>query len=144
MAAGLGLVLPAAVGVWWVLVNVTGGAAIWRYYRARACATGVSSGWRRYALAWGAAAVALGLVFALSPVSLSLALAWAVIGGTYVGLGATGDGPQMLAAGAGLCAVAVIPLLAGVPAGASSDGLAGVVLLVAGVASLVLSRRCPA
>jgi len=142
-AAGFDLVLPAAVGVWWALMSVAGGAALWRYYRARACATGVSAGWRRYALAWGAAAVGFALVFALGPVSLLPVLPWAVIGGTYVGLGATGDGPQMLAAGAGLWAVAATPLL-GVPVGAASNGLAGGVLLAAGVASVVLSRRWPA
>ncbi len=60
-----------------------------------------------------------------------------------MGLGATGDGPLMLAAGAGLCAIAATPLL-GVPVGATSDGLAGGVLLAAGTASVLLSRRWPA
>lgn len=143
VAAGFDLVLPAAVGVWWALVSVAGGAAVWRYYRARACATGVSAGWRRYALAWGAAAVGFALVFSLGPVSLLPVLPWAVIGGTYMGLGATGDGPQMLATGAGLCAIAATPLL-GVPVGAVSDALAGGVLLAGGVASVVQSRRRPA
>lgn len=138
-AAGIGMVLPAAVGPWWLSVGTIGGVVVWRHYRTRVLVTGISAGRRRYVIAWGAAAVGFGVVFALAPLPLLPVLPWGVVGVTYLGLGATGDGPQMLAAGAGLCVVAATPL-AGVPVGVASDGLAGGLLLAAGLVSLLSAR----
>lgn len=138
VAAGFGEVVPSAVGWWWVAANVVGSLAIFRHYRVRAIAVGVSSGWRRYALAWGVAAVAMGVAFGLAPARFHPLLPWVVVGVTYVGLGVTGDGPQLVAMGAGLCVVGVIPM-AGVAMGVPANALAGALLLLGGLASLALA-----
>lgn len=138
-AAGLGAAAPAAVGWWWIATNVVGSVAIFRHYRNRARAVGVSAGWRRYALAWGAAAAGMGVAFSLAPTRLFPLLPWVVVGVTYVGLGCSGDGPQLVAMGAGLCAVGAIPM-AGPASGLPADALAGGLLLLGGLVSLASSR----
>jgi hypothetical protein len=139
VAAGLGEVSPSLVGCWWVAANVVGSVAIFRHYRSRAGAVGVSAGWRRYAVAWGMASAGMGVAIGLAPTRLVPVLAWVVVGVTYVRLGCTGDGPQLVAVGAGLCVVGVIPM-AGLASGVSADALAGALLLLGGLVSLSLAR----
>jgi len=139
LAGALGVVAPGAVGWWWAATALFGGVLTWRHYRARAVSTGVSAGWRRYAVAWGLAGVGMALVFSLGPTALYPSLPWGVIGLTYLGLGLSGDGPQMTVVGLALCLVASAPLM-GVPVGLEADPVAGGLLLVAGVTSFVLSR----
>ena len=136
VAGELSSVAPGIVGWWWAGTGLVGGALTWRHYRSRALATGVTLGWRRYAIAWAGAGCGMAAVFGVGPPPLYPVLPWAVIGLTYLGLGVTGDGSQMSVVGVALCLIAATALV-GLPA----DTLAGGVLLVAGATSFVLSRR---
>lgn len=140
VAGGLGVVAPGAVGWWWAGTGLVGGTLTWRHYRDRALSTGISLGRRRYAVAWGLAGCGMALVFAVGPASMYSTLPWAVIGLTYLGLGVSGDGPQMSVVGLALCLVASAPLV-GAPIGTQADTLAGGLLVVAAATSFVLSRR---
>ena len=142
VAGGLAVMAPGCVGWWWTAATPVGGVLTWRHYRARAVATGVSRGWRRYAVAWGLALGAMVAVFAVGPAELYPTLPWAVIGLAYLGLAATGDGAQIGAVGVLLCLIGAAPLV-GEPISGQADTAAGVVLLGAGSASYLATSAHP-